>query len=56
MRILFALAAISLIASPLTAAPPCRDAHGKFAKCYKVLKKPVTRCRGANGRFKSCAK
>lgn len=56
MRIMFALAALSLIAAPVSAAAPCRDSHGKFAKCVKVVKKTTVRCRDAKGRFKSCKK
>lgn len=55
LRFAFALAAISLVATPVMAAP-CRDAKGKFIKCptktTTVVKK--TRCRDAKGHFKKC--
>ena len=54
MRLLLVLAAFSLIASPATAAAPCRDGHGKFVKCTKVVKVTQTRCRNAKGRFIKC--
>lgn len=54
MRILVALAALSLVASPTTAAAPCRNTHGKFVKCTKVTKVTQTRCRNAKGHFAKC--
>lgn len=54
MRMILALSALSLIASPAVATTPCHDAHGKFVKCTKVVKK-VTRCRDAHGKFIKCA-
>jgi hypothetical protein len=53
MRLILALSAWALIASPLAAATPCHDAHGKFVKCTKVVKK-VTRCRDSHGKFIKC--
>lgn len=53
MRLILALSALSLIASPALATAPCHDAHGKFVKCTKVVKK-VTRCRDAKGKFVKC--
>ncbi len=51
-RFALALAAVALVASPVTAAGPrCRDTHGKFIKCPP--KKPV-RCKDAKGRFAKC--
>ena len=52
-RMVFALAAIAMVASPVTAANRCRDAKGHFAKCPQAPKKPV-RCKTANGRFAKC--
>jgi len=54
MRLIFALSALSLIASPVGAAAPCRDAHGKFIKCTKVVKAKPARCRDAKGHFIKC--
>ncbi len=51
MRTMFALVALSLLATP-AAAKPCRNSHGKFVKCAKVVK-PV-RCRDAKGHFAKC--
>lgn len=53
MRLIFALSALSLLASPVAAATHCRDTHGKFIKCTKVVKK-VARCRDAKGHFIKC--
>ena len=53
MRLIFALSALSLLASPVTAATHCRDTHGKFIKCAKVVKK-TARCRDAKGHFIKC--
>ena len=53
MRLIFALSALSLIASPVAAATHCRDHHGKFIKCTKVVKKSV-RCHDAKGHFMKC--
>ena len=53
MRLIFSLAALSLLASPVAAATHCRDSHGKFIKCAKVVKK-AARCRDAKGHFAKC--
>lgn len=53
MRLILALSALSLMASPVAAAKPCRDAHGKFIKCTKVVKKAAP-CRDAKGHFTKC--
>ena len=53
MRVIFALSALSLLASPVPAATHCRDKHGKFIKCTKVVKKAV-RCHDAKGHFTKC--
>ena len=53
MRLILALSALSLFASPATAASHCRDKHGKFIKCTKVVKK-VVRCHDAKGHFTKC--
>ena len=53
MRLIFALSALSLVASPVAAATHCRDKHGKFIKCAKVVKKAV-RCHDAKGHFIKC--
>lgn len=55
MRLILALSALSLIASPVAAAKPCHDAHGKFVKCTTVVKK-AARCRDAHGKFIKCTK
>lgn len=56
-RIAAALAAVALIAvsaSPALAAPPCKDAKGRFIKCPD--KKPVKKapCKDAKGKFIKC--
>jgi hypothetical protein len=53
MRFILALSALSLIASPVAAATRCHDAHGKFIKCAKVVKKAAP-CRNAKGHFIKC--
>ena len=54
MRLILALSALSLLASPVSAATThCRDKHGKFIKCAKVVKK-AARCRDAHGHFAKC--
>ena len=55
MRLILALSALSLIASPAAAAKPCHDAHGKFVKCTKVTHK-AARCRDKKGHFIKCKK
>ena len=54
IRLLAAVATLSLMASP-TFAAPCRDTKGKFIKCPTAApaKAPV-RCKGANGKFAKC--
>ena len=57
LRFAFALAAMSLVATPAMAAP-CKDAKGKFTKCpTKTTTKTTTKkapCRDAKGHFKKC--
>ena len=53
MRLILALSALSLIASPVAAAKPCRDAHGKFVKCTSVKHKAAP-CRNTQGHFITC--
>lgn len=54
MRIILAMSALSLLASPVSAATThCRDKHGKFIKCAKHVAK-VARCRDAQGHFAKC--
>lgn len=53
MRLILALSALSLIAAPVSAATRCRDSHGKFIKCAKVIKK-AARCRDSHGHFAKC--
>lgn len=50
---LFALAAISIIAVPVAAAPCKNPKTGKFMKCPPAPKKPV-RCKDAKGKFTKC--
>lgn len=56
MKSILVLAAMSLIASPLAGATPCRDAHGKFIKCppKPVAKAKPKQCRDAKGKFMKC--
>ncbi|MFT3964332.1 MAG: hypothetical protein QM690_00435 [Sphingobium sp.] len=56
-RIAAAFAAFALVAasaSPALAAPPCKDAKGRFVKCPE--KKPVKKapCKDAKGKFIKC--
>lgn len=53
MRFILALSAFSLIASPVGAATRCRDTHGKFIRCVKVVKKAAP-CRDTKGHFIKC--
>jgi hypothetical protein len=56
MKSILVFAAMALVASPLTAATPCRDAHGKFIKCApkpSAMAKPK-QCRDAKGKFVKC--
>jgi len=48
---LTSLAVLSLAASPVALASPCKDAKGRFMKCPD--KKPV-RCKLKNGKFAKC--
>lgn len=52
MKILSALAALALLASPGLSAP-CRNAHGKFIKCPTAAATP-TKCKDAKGKFAKC--
>jgi len=54
MRALLLIAALGIVAAPVSAAKPCRDTHGKFMKCTKpAAAKP---CRDAKGHFMKCKK
>lgn len=50
LSILVASGALALSVAPVSAKAPCRDTHGKFAKCPE---KP-TKCRDTKGRFAKC--
>ena len=50
LRFAFAVAAVSLLATPVMAAP-CRDAKGRFIRCPHVVAKPVKKCRDVKGHF-----
>jgi hypothetical protein len=53
VRTLIAAAGLALLAtSPATAAPPCKDAKGKFIKCPPSKPTPA-RCR-LRGKFVKC--
>lgn len=54
-KVIFALTAFGLVAgsAPSLAAPPCKDAKGKFIKCAAKPAKPKT-CRNAKGHFAKC--
>jgi hypothetical protein len=57
MKSFLVLAAMAMVAgSPLSAATPCRDAHGKFIKCppKPAAKAKPKQCRGAKGKFIKC--
>lgn len=61
MRSILFLVAMSLVATPVTAATaPCRDAHGKFIKCPPKVaakaKPKAKQCRDAKGKFIKCPK
>jgi hypothetical protein len=58
MRSILFLAAMALVATPVTAASPCRDAHGKFIKCppKPAAKAKPAQCRDAKGKFIKCKK
>ena len=53
MRIVLALAALSLATGPAFAAP-CKDAKGKFTKCPPAHAKAPVRCKDAKGKFAKC--
>jgi hypothetical protein len=57
MKSILVLAALAFVASPLTAATPCRDAHGKFIKCppKPAAKAKLKQCRDAKGKFIKCS-
>ena len=57
MKSILILAAMALVASPLTAATPCRDGHGKFIKCPQkaaAAKAKPKQCRDSKGKFIKC--
>lgn len=56
MKSMLALAAMAMIATPLAAAVPCRDSHGKFVKCAPkpAAKVKAKQCRDAKGKFIKC--
>jgi hypothetical protein len=51
IAVFIAALSLSAMASSATAAPPCKDAKGKFIKCPPP--KPV-RCKDAKGKFAAC--
>jgi hypothetical protein len=56
MRALLLIAAFGMVAAPVSAAKPCRDAHGKFIKCAKAAPAKAKPCRDAKGHFTKCKK
>lgn len=56
MRALLLLAALGMVAAPVSAAKPCRDAHGKFMKCAAAAPAKPKACRDAKGHFMKCKK
>lgn len=52
-KLLFGLAALSMLGTPATAAP-CRGANGKFVKCPDKASAKPQRCKAANGKFAKC--
>jgi hypothetical protein len=59
MRSILFFAAMALATTPVTAASPCRDTHGKFIKCAPkaaAAKAKPKQCRDAKGKFIKCAK
>ena len=59
MRSILFIAAMALVATPVTAASPCRDTHGKFIKCppkAAAAKAKPKQCRDTKGKFIKCAK
>jgi len=55
-RVLLAVAAVAMVASPSMAANRCRGAKGQFIKCPppKAAAPAAKKCRGANGKFVKC--
>lgn len=55
-KFIIALSALTLVAgsAPGLAAPPCRDAKGKFVKCPKPAPAKPTKCRDSKGKFVKC--
>ncbi|MET0360634.1 MAG: hypothetical protein ABW048_02675 [Sphingobium sp.] len=51
-----ALALLSAASAPALAAPPCKDAKGKFVKCPEKPKAAVKKapCKDAKGKFIKC--
>jgi len=53
---------MAMVASPLAAATPCHDAHGKFVKCppkaaakaAPAAKAKSKQCRDTKGKFIKC--
>ena len=54
MKSILMVAAVAMVASPLTAATPCRDTHGKFIKCAPKPVAKAKQCRDAKGKFIKC--
>ena len=54
MKSFLVLAAMAMVASPLSGATPCRDAHGKFIKCPPKPAPKAKQCRDAKGKFIKC--
>ena len=52
-NLMFAAAALTMVATPAMAAP-CRDAKGKFVKCPDKAPAKPTRCKDAKGKFAKC--
>ncbi len=52
-NLMFAAAALTMVATPALAAP-CRDAKGKFVKCPDKAPAKPTRCKDAKGKFAKC--
>ena len=49
-----ALSLAALVGAPVSAAPPCRDAKGKFVKCPPKPTPAPKRCKDAKGKFAKC--
>ncbi len=56
MKSFLVLAAMAMVATPLSAATPCRDTHGKFIKCppKPAAKAKPKQCRDVKGKFIKC--